>query len=96
MRSAPSGSAKGGSTKPRRPIRKAVQANPRFSTLYVLHTSALALAGREEEARSVASRLLALEPNFRLQPFIAVFSTFFDKGLGELLLAGLRKAGLPE
>jgi tetratricopeptide (TPR) repeat protein len=75
---------------------KAVQANPRFSTLYILHTSALALAGREEEARLVSSRLLALEPNFRSQPFMAYFSPFFDKELGELLFAGLRKAGLPE
>jgi TolB-like protein/Tfp pilus assembly protein PilF len=75
---------------------KAVQANPRFSTLYILHASALAQADREEEAKLVASRLLALEPNFRLQPFLAVFSPFFDKALAELLLAGLRKAGLPE
>jgi adenylate cyclase len=75
---------------------KAVQANPRFSTLYILHASALAQADREEEAKLVTGRLLALEPNFRLQPLMAVFSPFFDKTLAELLLAGLRKAGLPE
>jgi tetratricopeptide (TPR) repeat protein len=75
---------------------KAVQANPRFSTLYMLHAAALAQAGREEEARSVASRLLALEPNFRLRPFMAAFSPFLLSDLMDSLLAGSRKAGLPE
>jgi hypothetical protein len=37
-----------------------------------------------------------LEPNFRLQPFVAAFSSFFEKTLAELLLPGLGKAGLPE
>jgi adenylate cyclase len=74
---------------------KAVQANPRFSVLYVLHASALAQAGRLDEARLVGSRLLALEPNFRLRPFIAGFS-HFHADLVESLEAGLRKAGLPE
>jgi tetratricopeptide (TPR) repeat protein len=75
---------------------KAVQANPRFSTLYVLHTSALALAGREEEARLAAGRLLALEPNFRSVPFVTYFSPFFRKELADPFSTGLRKAGLPE
>jgi len=60
---------------------KAVQANPRFSPLYMFHTSALAQAGPEEEARSVAGRLLALEPNFRVQPFMAAFSPFLLRTL---------------
>jgi adenylate cyclase len=75
---------------------KAVQANPRFSSMYALHASALAQAGREDEARLVAGRLLALEPNFRLRPFIAGFSPFLLKDLIDSLSAGLRKAGLPE
>jgi hypothetical protein len=66
---------------------QAVQANPSFSALYAFHTAALVQAGREEEARSVAGRLLALEPNFRVQPFMTVFSPFLVKELGELLLA---------
>jgi adenylate cyclase len=75
---------------------KAVQANPRFSSMYALHASALAQAGREDEARLVAGRLLALEPNFGLRPFIAGFSPFLHKELIDSLSAGLRKAGLPE
>jgi adenylate cyclase len=74
---------------------KAVQANPRFSVLYALHTSALAQAGRVDEARLVVSRLLALDPNFRVQPFKAGFS-HFHPDLIESVSAGLRKAGLPE
>ena len=74
---------------------KAVQANPRFSVLYALHTAALAQAGRLDEARLVASRLLALDPNFRVEPFKAGFS-HFQTDLIESVSAGLRKAGLPE
>jgi adenylate cyclase len=74
---------------------KGVQANPRFSTLYALHAGALAEAGRDEEARSVASRLLALEPSFRVRPFVSFFS-FIHKDLIDALSAGLQKAGLPE
>ena len=45
--------ARGGSHASRCP--KAVQANPRFSVLYALHTAALAQADRLDEARLVAS-----------------------------------------
>jgi adenylate cyclase len=74
---------------------KAVQANPRFSVLYALHTSALAQAGRLDEARLVGSRLLAMDPNFRVRPFVGGFSHFHTDMI-ESLAAGLRKAGLPE
>ncbi len=74
---------------------KAVQANPRFSTMYALHASALALAGRGEEAKAVARRLLELEPTFRLPPFLE-FSAFVEKETRELLADGFRQLGLPE
>ena len=44
---------------------KAVQGNPRFSTLYFFHAASLALAGRADEARPIVRRLLELEPSFR-------------------------------
>ena len=44
---------------------KAVQANPRMSYLYFLQADALALAGRLEEARSIARRGLELFPGYR-------------------------------
>jgi adenylate cyclase len=40
---------------------KAVQNNPRFSFLYFLQASALALAGRVEEARPIVGQGLELE-----------------------------------
>jgi adenylate cyclase len=75
---------------------KSVQANPRFSTLYAFQTAILAEAGRDEEARSVASRLLELEPNFHVRPFLGFMSGFFHKSVAEPLSSGLRKVGLPE
>jgi adenylate cyclase len=75
---------------------KAVQSNPRFSVLYALHTAALAQAGRLDEARLVASRLLAVEPNFRSGAFVAGFAPVFHADLGKSIAAGLRIAGLPE
>jgi adenylate cyclase len=75
---------------------KSVQANPRFSTLYAFQTAILADAGRDEEATSVARRLLELEPNFHVRPFLGFFSGFSHKAVTESLSAGLRKVGLPE
>ena len=75
---------------------KSVQANPRFSTLYAFQTAILAEASRDEEARSAASRLLELEPNFHVRPFLGFMSGFFHKGAADPLSAGLRKVGLPE
>ena len=51
---------------------KAVQANPRFSTLYFLQAASLALAERKEEARPIVQRLLELEPGFRLRVIFEV------------------------
>jgi TolB-like protein/class 3 adenylate cyclase len=75
---------------------RSVQANPRFSTLYAFHTAILAQAGRDEEAKSVASRLLELEPNFHVQSFLGFMSGFFHPAAADPLSAGLRKVGLPE
>jgi tetratricopeptide (TPR) repeat protein len=50
-------------------IAKAVLANQQFSVLYYWHTAALALAGRIEEAKSSARRVLELEPNFHIGPW---------------------------
>jgi len=74
---------------------KAAQANPLFSVLYALHAAALALAGRSEEAKAVARRLLELEPTFRLGPFIE-FAGFVEKETRDALEEGFRRAGLPE
>jgi TolB-like protein/Tfp pilus assembly protein PilF len=74
---------------------KAIQANPRFSVLYALQAGLLALAGRVEDARVVAARLLELEPTFRVGSFMA-FARFVDAGLRDAVAVGVRQAGLPE
>jgi adenylate cyclase len=75
---------------------QAVQANPRFSTLYADLTVALALAGRMDEAKAGARRLLELEPGFRSGPVMAMVTGFARPELVAGYAAGLRKAGLPE
>jgi TolB-like protein len=73
-----------------------VQANPGFSVLHFCYTAALALAGRDEEARSAAQRALELEPSFRTGRFIANFSASMRPELVNAFESGLRKAGLPK
>jgi len=77
-------------------LSKAVQANPRFSTLYVFETAGLANAGRTEEAKGAAQRLLSLEPGFRIGTFLTFVARFSHSALVELLRARLAEAGLPE
>ena len=74
---------------------KAVQINPRFSSLCAFQVAALAMADRTDELRSVAKRLLELEPKFRILPLIA-YSAFARPEITHYLFEGLRKAGLPE
>ena len=72
---------------------KAMQANPRFSTLYVFHASSLALAGRLEEAQPIIKRLLELEPGFRLR---LLFEVSMAQAVADRLAEGGRMLGLPE
>jgi adenylate cyclase len=74
---------------------RAVQINPRFNSLYAFQIAALAMIDRTDEAKSVAKRLLELEPNFRIGP-IFVSLVFLHPELLNWLAEGLRKAGLPE
>jgi tetratricopeptide (TPR) repeat protein len=69
------------------------QINANYSTGYFFQAVALALAGREEEAKAVVGRGLALEPTFQVR----VFSLhFWGRRLGEKLAEGARLLGLPE
>jgi adenylate cyclase len=71
----------------------AVQANSRFSTLYFFQAAALALAGRGEEARLTARRLLELEPGFRTR---VLFELGIVPAVADKLADGARQLGLPE
>ena len=72
----------------------AVQANPRFSTLYFVQAAALALAGRAEEARPIAEQGLELEPEVRIGELFD--HILFNRGLMSKLMEGARLLGLPE
>ena len=76
-------------------LAKAVQTNPRFSTLYAFYAAALAMASRIDESKSVARQLLELEPGFRIQPFVA-YCEFARPEVVDWLAEGLRKSGLSE
>jgi adenylate cyclase len=75
---------------------KAVQANPRFSSLCAFHVGPLAMAGRNDEAKLVAGRLLELEPTFRIMPLMKRLSAFARPEIVDGLTESLRKTGLPE
>jgi adenylate cyclase len=72
---------------------KAVQAKPRFSTLYLGQALALALAGRVEEARPIVGQFLELAPGFHS-------SVIFELGvlgvLADKFVEAARLLGLPE
>jgi adenylate cyclase len=72
--------------------RKALGKNPAFTPAHRCLVSALALQGRDAEARAAACRLLELEPGYRISDWI-VRSRQWRAGL---LVEGLRRAGLPE
>lgn len=72
---------------------EAVQANPRFSTLYFFQVVSLALAGRQEEARPIVRRLLELEPGFRLR---VIFEVGMVRAVADRFVEGARILGLPE
>ena len=74
---------------------KGEQANPRFNSLYYRHAVALVLAGRIDEAKVVARRLLELQPGFRIQRVIS-FLRFALPDVVAGVAEALRKAGLPE
>jgi hypothetical protein len=72
---------------------RAAQARTNFSTAYFFRAIALALAGRDEEARPFVRRGSELEPGFRIR-------LFFEHGLApklaEKMIEGSRLLGLPE
>ena len=75
----------------------AVQANPRFSLVHFFQCFALALAGRDDEAKASAQRFLELEPNFKFGPLLGMVRMYVDgPELAELCAIALRRIGLPE
>jgi DNA-binding SARP family transcriptional activator/TolB-like protein len=69
--------------------------NPSFSATYKPYLAALGHLGRIQEAAVVRRRLLAIEPDFTLQRFIATSPLERDSDRDHYA-EGLRLAGLPE
>jgi adenylate cyclase len=72
----------------------AVRTNPRFSIPWILRAAALAKAGRIDEAKASAQRVLDLEPEFTISWLLA--SNFTGPERAALFGDALRQAGLPE
>jgi adenylate cyclase len=75
--------------------RRAVEGNPQYTVTYRTLISALAHAGRIEEAHAALARLAALLPNLSLR-MLPEHTVFKHSGWLDCLLDGLRKAGFPE
>jgi len=73
---------------------RAAQANPRFSYPQVIQTAALARAGRFEQAKMVARRVIELEPSFTVVQFVRAHTGRTDiwSPMGD----ELRRVGLPD
>lgn len=74
---------------------QAMSENPRFTANLRILAASLAAAGRFDEARAVAARLLEVDPGFHVVPFCDRYA-FRDRGQRGTLAAHLRAAGLPE
>jgi hypothetical protein len=61
-----------------------------------MQTAVLAMAGRIEESKSLARRLLELEPGFRVRRFVEFFVPFARPEIVDAFAQGLRESGLLE
>lgn len=75
--------------------RRAIALNPGFSSAYKVCLSALGYLHRREEAADIRSRLLDLEPEFRVSDAIARSPMVREQDI-QHYAEGLRRAGLPE
>jgi tetratricopeptide (TPR) repeat protein len=69
--------------------------NPSFSASHRLYLSALGHTGRAQEAGTVRQKLMALEPDFSIERFIAT-SPLERESDRDLIAEGLRLAGVRE
>jgi TolB-like protein len=73
---------------------RAAQRNSGFSYSYITQAMAMALAGREREARPMARRALELEPGYRVESLRE--AGILMPALRESLIGGARLLGWPE
>jgi adenylate cyclase len=72
--------------------KNAIQKNQTFGTAYHCLAAGLAHLGRDAEARKTATRILEIEPHFRISEYVARTGHWRAR----MYIEGLRKAGLPE
>jgi TolB-like protein/class 3 adenylate cyclase len=81
-------------------LRRAIEANRNYPTVYFNLAAALAQGGRPDEARSAVEAGLALNPTYTLFRARANFASMSDDRTFllqlEPILQGMRKAGVPE
>jgi len=81
-------------------LRRAIEANRNYPPTYFGLAAALAQLGRLDEARSAAKAGLALNPAFAISRARALWTARSDDptylAQTEVILEGLRKAGVPE
>jgi tetratricopeptide (TPR) repeat protein len=73
---------------------RAVESNPDFSISYAYLAAALVRAGRLEEARVTARRVLALDPTMSIRRWSAELG--FMQAVFEPIADALHSAGIPE
>jgi tetratricopeptide (TPR) repeat protein len=73
----------------------ALEANPNYTPTYRLLASALAHAGRVDEAKEVIRRFSTLMPDLTI-PVLPEWTLFKQSGKLDLMIDGLRAAGFPE
>ena len=81
-------------------FRRSIEANRNYPTPYFLLAASLAQLGRLDEARSAVKAGLALNPSFAISRASSAWAAMSDHptylALGERVVEGMRKAGLPE
>lgn len=75
--------------------RQLTEVHPGLSAAWKPYVAALALAGRRAEAEAAAERLIAIEPGFTVERFLAT-APFVRQEDRERYARGLREAGIPE
>jgi adenylate cyclase len=73
--------------------RRAVQCSPGFSVSHALLAAPLAKLGRMQEAKTIALRVLALQPSFSAAGFCATLA--LPTALAKSMTEAWREAGLP-
>ena len=75
--------------------KKAIRQNPNYVTSFYCLASALGHLGPEAEAQKAVSRLLELNPDFRISEWVKRGSSQWHTR-NKLVIEGIRKAGIPE